>query len=190
MSLTSLANVKESLGITDSSKDNLINRKIAQAEATILQYLGRSIEATDYTEYYDGGGTGGELTLRNWPLISVTSVSYRDTHLNEDDFTVVDTENYFIDDSAGRIKVLSSLWGRFDRWRVIYRAGYETVPADISEAAADLAAYYVLNSTSSGVKRKKEGQREIEYSTTPALDALGITGVLDTYRDILISGLR
>lgn len=204
--LTTVEDVKEQLGIdsSDHSKDNLIIRKINSATLMIERYIGRSIKAQNFTEYYDGGGDSGELTLRNYPIISVTSLSSRNVSDNKDDFTASDSGDYFIDSTGGRLKLLSGLYGAWDEWKVVYRAGYETVPADLAEACATLAGFYVDGASSGAtggavVKRKQEGQREIEYfdprsnnatSQNDIFDQLGITEVLDSYADINITGLR
>ena len=69
-----------------------------------------------------------------------------------------------------------------------YSAGYTTIPEDLAEAAATLAAYYVDNSDGSniGVTQKKEGARQINYagaglSFEELIKNLGINGILDTY---------
>lgn len=81
--LTTVADVKESLGITsgDHSKDNLITRKINQATRMIENYCDCRFAQTTYTdELYDGHG-GNELVLRHKPIISVTSLAYRSSAL-------------------------------------------------------------------------------------------------------------
>lgn len=75
--------------------------------------------------------------------------------------------------------------------RVTYTAGYSTIPADLAEAAATLAAFWVENSTSgTNVKRKKEGQREIEYfdsnsssggNNQSTIESLGLDDLLNRY---------
>ena len=201
--LTTVADVKESMGIasSDNTQDNLITRKINQASAMIERYCGRSFIAAIYTEYYDGGG-GDELTLRNYPVNSVASLSYRNTSSNENDFTVYETTDYFIDSAAGRLKSIGSWWGNFDAWKVVYNAGYTTIPSDLAEACATLAAYLANSNTSTtgtGIKSKQEGQRKIEYfdpntagsgGTDSILAQLGLDDILDTYADIGFSGLR
>lgn len=201
--LTTLADVKESMGIPSSNttQDNLIIRKINQATLMIERYTGRKFKAADYVEYYDGGG-GNELTLRNYPVNSVTSMSYRNVSDNEDDFTVYDTEDYFIDATAGRIKSNGRYWGGFDTWKIAYNAGYDVIPADLAEACASLAAYLANANTSSGgtgIKSKQEGQRKIEYFDPSGsmgtggdsiISQLGLDDILDTYADIGFSGLR
>ena len=202
--LTTVADVKESMGIpsSDGTKDNLIIRKINQATLMIERYTGRKFKAADYTEYYDGGEKG-ELTLRNYPVNSIASFSDRNVTDNEDSFSSYDTRDYFIDSTAGILQGIGSWWGGYDSWKIVYNAGYATIPDDLAEACASLAAYLSNSNTSSGgtgIKSKQEGQRKIEYfdpsssgSVTGAdsiISQLGLDDILDTYADIGFSGLR
>ncbi len=195
--LTTVADVKELLGIasSDTSKDNLIIRKINQATIMIERYTGRRFALTTYTdEEYNATGTD-QLTLLQRPIVSLTSISSRDTSLNEADWDSVDTNLYFSDANSGIVRLLYNTTGRWNRYKVSYTAGYATIPADIAEACAMLAAFLVDNGTSgSNVKSKQEGQRKIEYfdsqtNTTNIFEQLGIDDILDTYSNYPISSL-
>ncbi|RTK93577.1 phage gp6-like head-tail connector protein [Candidatus Saccharibacteria bacterium] len=198
-SLTTLADVKESLGLSsgDTSKDNLIIRKINQATRMIENYCDCRFKETTYTgELYDGHG-GNELVLRHKPIISVTSLAYRNVPTNENYFTTVDATDYYVKEEYGVIEFLAPFTQWIDRWQVTYSAGYTTIPEDVAEACATLAAYLVVNGTSgTNVKRKREGQREIEYfdatskSGDSIIDQLGLSDVLSAYASPVISGLN
>lgn len=188
--LTNLADVKESLNIASSVTryDNLIIRKINQATAMIENYCGRRFKATNYTdELYTGNGTD-QIVLKQRPIITLTSLKGRDTSLNENDFETIDSSYYFADDNAGILGLTFRSLGHWGRWAVTYRAGYETIPDDLAEACASLAAYLVTNADggSVGVSSKKEGQRQISYagasvSFARIAENLGIDEVLNTY---------
>lgn len=191
--LTSKEDVKETLGLDsgDTSKDNLIIRKINQASTMIERYCGRNFKAANYTEYLDAQHTD-QLVLKNRPINSITSISTRNTSQNINSFTTVESEDYFFtagsnDAEAGIIDLNYSTWGGFDSVKVAYNAGYTTIPADLSEAAATLASYLVSNPTSAtNVKRKTEGQRSIEYFETQSggnslFEQLGVDEILNSY---------
>lgn len=195
--LTTLADVRESLGIDagDTSSDNIIKRKINQATEIIEGYTQRRFASTVYTDEYYDGSLRDQLLLRQYPVITFTSLSARDTSQNDNDFNTVDANQYFVDSNSGIIEAVSGFYGGFDRWKVTYTAGYATIPSDLAEAAATLAAYFVSNdpASSANVKRKREGSREIEYtnnaSTTEELfDQLGIKATLDRYTNHVLSG--
>lgn len=190
--LTTVADVKETLGIDsgDSSKNNLIIRKINQATEIIERYTGRRFKATTYTdEEYDASGTD-QLVLRQRPINSITSVSARDSATNDNDWEAIDTEFYFTDSKAGIVEGVFNYSGGWNRYKVTYNAGYTTIPSDLAEAAVALAAYLVENNVSgTAVKRKTEGQRSIEYfdqtgmnsADTSLFAQLGILGTLNSY---------
>jgi hypothetical protein len=72
--LTTLAAVKEYLGITTDESDAGLTRLINAASQFILNYLSRdSFQRRSYTENFYGNGKTTTL-LRNWPILSVSSV--------------------------------------------------------------------------------------------------------------------
>jgi hypothetical protein len=196
--LCAVSDVKELLDIDsgDSSKNNLITRKINQATEMIEGYTGRRFAAATYTEYYDGTLTD-QLVLKQRPINSVTSLSARSTTLNDADWDVVPTNDYFIDTNAGILSAVSTFYGGWDRWQVIYNAGYSTIPSDLQEACATLSAYLTTTAadfSGGAIKRKTEGSRSIEYYNRTTGDnsiiaQLNLDEILDRYSDTIISGL-
>ncbi len=72
--LTYLANVRQWLGSSTSTDDALLNRLIAEASRTILNYLQRAdIGLTTTTEMISGRGER-KIQLRNWPVVSANSL--------------------------------------------------------------------------------------------------------------------
>lgn len=201
--LVGVSDVKETLGVASSvtTYDNLIIRKINQATEMIEGYCNRRFkEQTGLVEYYDGNGELN-LILRNRPITSTTTMilQARNTTLNTDDFTTVPTDQYFIDNNAGTIDGISSFWGGFDQWKVTYSAGYATIPSDVAEACASIAAYLVNNDPSqvAGISNKEEGTRKLQYSNNKngydsdnIIDQLGLKITLDRYAEPVISGQR
>lgn len=187
--LTTVADVKELLGITSSTYDNLIVRKINQATRAIEAYCGRRFALTTYTDEGYNATRTDNIILRQRPVTTVTSLELRDTGLNIDDFDTVDTEQYFIDSNAGILNLKFGAWGSYGQYQVTYQAGYTTIPEDLAEACASLAAYYFNTRDAAfiGVSRKKEGQREVQYSDSTNLNFdsiiknLGIDSILDSY---------
>lgn len=180
--LTTVADVKELLDIPSSntSKDNLITRKINQATAIIENYCGRRFKATNYTdELYNASGTD-QIVLKQRPIITLTSIEARDTSLNEDDFTTIDSELYFADNDSGVLGLNFRSAGHWGRYAVTYRAGYEDIPDDLAEACAELAAYMAGNAGATGVNvtSKQEGQRKVTYSQA------GLTGIESVFQQL------
>lgn len=188
--LCQVSDVKESLGIasSDTTKDNLIVRKINQATKAIENYCGRRFAATAYTNIeYDATNTD-QLILRQRPVVSFTSLDIRDSGLNYDSWETIDSELYFVDENAAVIDLMFNARGRWNRYRVTYTAGYTTIPDDLAEACASLACYYYLNADASDVGKLKieEGQRKVTYAKGQLkfkviAENLGIDSTLDAY---------
>jgi hypothetical protein len=192
--LTTVADVKESLGITGSSQDNLIIRKINQATDMIEAFCGKNnnqhFASTSYAEEYDGTGTN-QLILRNRPVISFTSLEQRSTTENINDFDTINTEDYFVDSGAGVVECIFTLSLSFNMYRATYTAGFITIPSDLAEACVMLASALVENaSTGAAVKKKTQGPKSIEYYESvqgeSLITQLGIDDMLARYTDIPI----
>lgn len=196
--LATLADVKESLGIDagNTTQDNLIKRKINMATEMIESYCNLAtnhhFKSTTYTNEVYNGINGDQLVLLMRPATAVSSFQYLNGGENIDSWDTIDTEDYFVDLNSGLLNGFSS-GSNFGSIRVSYTAGYTTIPFDLSEACATIAAFLVDNGTSgSGIKRKREGQREIEYfqagsqsgagsSGDSLIEQLNLDGVLNRY---------
>lgn len=198
--LTDVSSVKESLGINsgDTSKDNLIIRKINQATLFVESFCGlprdHHFAQTTYTnEEYDATNTDS-LVLRMRPVIALTSFQRRNGSESTASFDDIEADLYFLDSSAGVIELLFGASGAWNRYRVSYSAGFVTIPADLAEACVTLACFYVENSASgTAVKKKQEGQRSIEYfqasggSDGSVIDQLGLDELLSRYKQYNIA---
>lgn len=188
--LTSVADVKESLGITNGAQDNLITRKINQATDIIEGYCGLDNnhhfrEATYTDEYIDGTYTD-QLQLKAWPVTTLTSLGSRDSYENQNNFTTLETDQYYLKANTATVTGLSRFYGGVDKWRATYTAGFSTIPSDLAEACVTLVTYLIDNaSTGAGVKKKEEGQRSIEYFQTSGsqslIEDLSLDDVLQRY---------
>ena len=162
-----VSDVKESMGIasSDKTKDNLITRKINQVSQQLETYCSRVFRVIDYVETYNGSDID-ELVLNQRPVNTFTTLEYRMTEINTDNWITINSTFYYIDNSAGIIKLLYQAPGRWYRWRATYNAGYATIPPDLVEACISLVTFYVNNAAGVHVALStlKEGQRELQYS--------------------------
>jgi len=71
--LTSLANLKQWLGITTSTDDAVLERAIDRATSRVESYLERNIRQRSYTEWRSGEGVS-TIRLYQWPVSQVTNV--------------------------------------------------------------------------------------------------------------------
>lgn len=83
MILTSLANVKVWLNINDTLSDAILTRLIQQASRMIFNYINRpDFNRQTFNEMQDGRGTTS-ITLRNYPVISVSSLTVWGTAIGQ-----------------------------------------------------------------------------------------------------------
>ena len=71
--LTTLADLKESLGITTTTDDALLEKCIDRATARIESYIGRQIRERTYREWRNPMGQD-TIALRQWPVSSIQNV--------------------------------------------------------------------------------------------------------------------
>lgn len=71
--LTSLANLKEYMGITSTADDTILEKCINRASARIESYCNRIFKARDIQEWRDGAPIS-TMRLYQWPVIKVTNV--------------------------------------------------------------------------------------------------------------------
>ena len=215
MALTTLADLKTYLGITDSSEDDLLNLLIADADAAILGYLDRSIEQATLTEYYSGDGTTN-LLLQQRPVTAITSVhvdsgayagqasgafaSTTEWTAGEDFYAQSVVENESNPGNIIAIKGPGTFTADGDRqtggeWprgtgniKVVYTAGYSTVPGDLAAACRILVAW-MWSSRDNGMPVKSEKLGSYSYTLledTGIPELSTIRGLCNRYRNMVL----
>lgn len=128
--LTTLAAVKEWLGVTNVASDDQLLRIIDAASRFIVNWLNRdTFAARNYTQHVKGNGSASML-LRNWPVISVTSlgVGGQSIPASTVSSTGLPSSGYTVGDPRQSAQSLD-LWGYYYMYnspvQVVYRAGYE-----------------------------------------------------------------
>lgn len=192
--LIDLESIKEYLNIpnTDTTNDNFLIRKINAMSTLAQQYMNRDLNVQSYTENLQGNNRQ-YLTLINYPLVSVESVSFFDNILDPSQYDVDDycmkrgmiyketgwTANDFLigiggDPVPGK-KII----------QVQYHAGYTTIPEDIQDAVIDLVALKFKESTYGdnrfGIESESVGAVKYTYSKKDLAIPASISSVLDRY---------
>lgn len=128
--------------------------------ALIAEWLGRVIAATDLVETYDGPGRG-RLITRNYPIISITSLSVNGQAMvarpawgqpgySTDGNRVIDLAGFFFNRDSGNVTLS-------------YRAGYEIIPADLQMACMEWAkAGLLARDIDPGQQSIRAGDTEIK----------------------------
>lgn len=177
MALTTVANVKTKLGISSSTHDTVLTSLVAQVDAMISKWLGRNIEEAEYTEYPDGYSSK-RIRLKQQPAVEIESVRVDALRLFTASSTllVADVDYKLVN---GMLYRLNGVWPstRENRWglladaqvpsngliQVVYTAGYDPVPADVT-LAADMLAVKLFRLRKKGEVMSSESLEDYSYS--------------------------
>lgn len=159
--LTTLASVKANYDIDTNltDHDTLIQDLITQKSKEISVYCGRTFATTTHTEQYDGRGES-VLIVNNYPIQSITSI-YDDVDRSFSASTLIDSSNYVCtneDANGGMIRGDGIIFSKgVKNIKVIYSAGYDTIPQDLVYACEKLVmADYVENLSSKNTAESDE----------------------------------
>lgn len=172
--LVTLAEYKAYASITSTTQDAEINAIIPKASQLVKTICRRTF--VDYVndnkeEVFSGGWN--KLYLKEYPILSIGSVEistdYGNTYTELVEFT-----DYVLDMEDGAITCLyaAEFPKSVNGYKVVYTAGYETLPEDLKIAVLDLITYYVKNDMSvHSPKAPGTNSVQIEYITTANLPA-------------------
>jgi hypothetical protein len=142
--LVSLADMKEYLGLSDddATRDDRIGYFINIVSEFVDSYCNREILQGVHTEYHDGPGDS-VIMLNQAPVASNPTPTVfvdPDHEWSADDKVAED--DWWIDETAGELWRKDGVWplGRRNV-RVIYTAGYTTVPYDLQLSVFEAVAY-------------------------------------------------
>ena len=176
--LASLAEAKTHLGVSGSDDDAVITDMLEAATEAMERYAGRHLVSTSVTELVDG--TGKRRVWLGEPAESITSV-HADSDQAWADANLVDADDYNVDGCA--VDKLNQIWTVGKRnTRVIYLAGFATVPEDLEHACkVQVAKLYAEWQTT------KEGRNAIESENVEgwARKWRGHAGLDQEVKDIL-----
>lgn len=125
VALITLVELKEYLNQSGTADDAIFQTLLNAASAWVQRYLGRNLLRATYTEYYNGDGSE-QLVLRNFPVVSVTSIHIDNLRQFTSNSLIAATD-YFLRPAAGIVEAFY-LFNRFYTGRanvkVVYVAGY------------------------------------------------------------------
>ena len=158
--LTDKTKVKSYLGITDTSSDSLFDSLCAGISKFITDYVDRNIERGTTTEYFDGRDT---VVLKNYPILSVTSIKHNVGTQAEPQWYTIDPINYVVYKSEGKIAIGGGVVRGYQNLEVVYEAGYSTVPEDVEMVATQLVAKMFETRKAQGKLKEALGGAQIDW---------------------------
>lgn len=136
---TTVARVKTVLGKTDSADDTFLGNAISAVSRQFEGILHYELEQTSRVEDYGVQLHQRELFLRQWPLVSVTSVVVSSDWDFANGTTLTADEDYRIDTVTGSVYFLrGALIAGFQTARVTYVAGLGTDTSNLETTAPDI----------------------------------------------------
>ena len=180
--LITLANLREYLQVeTADGYDDQLERTINAVSRWFSNQCNRKFPAQDLTEYYDGDN-GKVLFLRNYPINSTASTIeiYIDTDTPRSYAAgdKVSSDSILVYSDEGKIVLDDDYFDKGPQSvKVVYNAGYTTIPHDLQEACMEMCA--VLWKKESG-KLQHTGSVSIAgASVTLELDKAAPAWVMD-----------
>lgn len=133
--LVTLSDMKDRLGIADTSQDTFLTSEIEMISACVEGYCGRVFSESTYTQtiYIDELERGTEeLNLFHYPMTNITSI------LDENGVSL-DSDNYRIVYPTSKFKYLEGyIDADFEKLVFTYDAGFTTIPLPIQEVVFSL----------------------------------------------------
>jgi len=162
-----LADLKEHLDIpsTDTSKDSFLTNILNAAFAMACNYIGRDLNALDYTEYYNGDGSQF-LLLKKFPVNSIASI-YDDIDRTFATESLIDSQDYFLDANTGMVTLFQEAAAfsvGFGNIKITYNAGYTSIPYDAQRGLILLAAWLAQRAGSEGMVAQTLGGKSEQYN--------------------------
>jgi hypothetical protein len=108
-----------------------------QVSDWIERWCYRHFEQDTYTEIISGNGDK-KLYLQNYPVSSITSASTWDGS----SWDTVSSSSYDVDEDLGILYRKAGWTEGWDNIRVVYVAGYATIPKELQDLVCDVAAVY------------------------------------------------
>ena len=192
MDITTIERIKEMINIdADNTTNDLVLSNLINSVSIMAEnYMGRKVENTTYTEYFDVSIGGQIYSLKAYPVTSITTV-HNDVDWDYDSDTLVDSTSYQKSAETGILYVkTSALIEGFSALKVVYIGGMATCTEELFDDYADLSAAIERQVAFLYKTRTKIGASSVNSSTGGVSWDLGyqwmkdVKGVLDIYKRV------
>lgn len=182
-----VAQVKSHLDISASTWDTVFENLIELCTQYAMEYCGgrRFISAgSDTTEYHDGRDTN-IIELKNYPVQTITSVSYSSGDYDSPTWTAYNAASDYKRDMTKGLLYFASIDKGIQNIRVVYDGGYadaSAVPWDIKGALIKMVSKEFDKRKARGIASESVGGASVSW--VPAFDT-DVLAVLDNYKRFL-----
>jgi len=189
--LITLAEVKSYLRIptAETTEDAYITTLLKVATDFAEKFCQRKFDEAIHTEYYDGDGKSGIILLKQFPVVSITSV-HDDTARIFDSVTLVSSSDYAVlaEGILERIDSLCFSKG-IQNIKVVYKAGWKAgstyePPEDLKQAMIEIVAqkFYLSDKQRQGIQNQSFEGGSVSFFIQELLPET--KAVLERYRRI------
>jgi len=158
--LVTLALAKSYLKIPalETSQDSIVEFFINAASDYIESEIDRKIKSQTITEYQHGRASN-ILVLKQYPVTAISSFATDSAGKFTGSETIVDPAEYTIGDDGNSLISLGSFFPKgYNNLKIVYTAGYATVPSDIQNACLWLVVYYHKMRENGDIGRTSKGK--------------------------------
>jgi hypothetical protein len=162
---TGLVTEAELESFLETSIDSTLAATLINSATDFLQRACCRIfrEATFTNEYISGHGSSS-IWLKNYPISSITSLTYYDRYSAADIQTLVEDRDFYLDPDTGRLECASGCWSRGMRnIRCTYVGGYATIPEDLKVLCEQLISYRINKKSVQGIDSQGIGKYNVMY---------------------------
>lgn len=149
MALATLAQLKTHLGFKSSDvvQDPKLQLFLDAGSAWVESYCDRKFAQATRTELFHGNRSNA-LNPRQWPITAVTELRVSSVRAWTDASTLVDAGSYGISPDGIMVVYYESVFPKgFDNVRLIYTAGYATIPYDLVLANLWASEWFYLHNS-------------------------------------------
>ena len=186
-SFVTVADMKSMLDISETTWDSILEDLIDQCTKWCENYCGgrRFLQSgSDVTEYYDGKDSC-KIFLKNYPIISITSVSYRSGFYDNPDWIAFNPSYEYLRDDVKGILHMAAMPRGIQNIKVVYKGGYSSaanVPDDLHLAVRKMVAKEFNRRKSQGILQESLGGSSVTWNEN--LDPF-VSSLLDNYKNFV-----
>lgn len=161
--LTDLDSVKKFMSMTGavSDTDDLLESLISRTSTLMESYMGRNILTREYTEYHNGGGVYALFTRQG--QITTVSGIWDSSDWEWTDDTLVDADDYTTVDDNYIVLKNTTFNDYIQNCKIIYTAGYSSVPSDIQQACITEVSRMYKNKNSVDITSKTLSDGSVSF---------------------------
>lgn len=179
--LTTLASVKQYLGIAGTADDALLNSLISAASGYIEQWTNRSFSVVDASMSFDGtGGAFAYARVRPVQSVSLVSIDGRDIPVS----TGANSSGYyFTEDGIGLRGYRFTRVPGAANVQINYRGGMASVPLEIAQACNEMVAIRYKERDRIGISSKGLAGESTSYTVKDMPDS--VKTILGNYKSVV-----